>query len=355
MWFYRDWVVGAINRDLPYDQFVIAAACRRPVAGAPRKTKSSPPGFLRNSMLNEEGGIDPEQFRMEAMFDRMDAIGKSVLGLTIQCAQCHTHKFDPLDARRVLPAVRVLEQRPRVAARRLHAGRNDANRRVATRDAGDRGRFAAPHADWPERMAKWEAEVEGECSRVGGARARGIRRSRAAARNCRCSQITRCCAPAMRRRNAGYRVVARQPSSQRHGDAAGAIDRSEFAVRRPGAVVQGDVALDGDQDRGRAGDRRSQESSRSKSPRRPRIFRSRKRRWSRTSTTTRARSASSGRSSSPSTARTRPRGASTPDRAAATRRGRRCSSSKSRSTSRRRGAHDHPDARITAAGTATTT
>ncbi len=53
-------------------------------------------GFLRNSMINEEGGIDPEQFRMEAMFDRMDAIGKGMLGLTIQCAQCHTHKYDPL-------------------------------------------------------------------------------------------------------------------------------------------------------------------------------------------------------------------------------------------------------------------
>ena len=53
-------------------------------------------GFLRNSMINEEGGVDPEQFRMEAMFDRMDAIGKSILGLTIQCAQCHNHKFDPL-------------------------------------------------------------------------------------------------------------------------------------------------------------------------------------------------------------------------------------------------------------------
>src|SRR5207249_1221734 len=47
-------------------------------------------------MINEEGGIDPEQFRMEAMFDRMDAIGKGILGLTIQCAQCHNHKYDPL-------------------------------------------------------------------------------------------------------------------------------------------------------------------------------------------------------------------------------------------------------------------
>ena len=47
-------------------------------------------------MINEEGGVDPEQFRMEAMFDRMDAIGKGVLGMTIQCAQCHNHKYDPL-------------------------------------------------------------------------------------------------------------------------------------------------------------------------------------------------------------------------------------------------------------------
>src|SRR4029079_16766702 len=53
-------------------------------------------GCCVTSMINEEGGIDPEQFRMEAMFDRMDAIGKSVLGLTIQCAQCHNHKFDPI-------------------------------------------------------------------------------------------------------------------------------------------------------------------------------------------------------------------------------------------------------------------
>lgn len=53
-------------------------------------------GFLRNSMINEEGGIDPEQFRMEAMLDRMDAIGEGILGLTIQCGQCHSHNYDPL-------------------------------------------------------------------------------------------------------------------------------------------------------------------------------------------------------------------------------------------------------------------
>ncbi len=95
VWFYRDWVVNALNRDLPYDRFIIEQ-----LAGdlLPNATQDQivATGYLRNSMINEEGGVDPEQFRMDAMIDRMDAIGKGVLGLTIQCAQCHDHKFDPL-------------------------------------------------------------------------------------------------------------------------------------------------------------------------------------------------------------------------------------------------------------------
>src|SRR5438093_12144507 len=95
VWAYRDWVVAALNRDMPYNQFVIEQIAGDLLPNAPQDQIVAT-GFLRNSMINEEGGIDPEQFRMEAMFDRMDAIGKSILGLTIQCAQCHNHKFDPL-------------------------------------------------------------------------------------------------------------------------------------------------------------------------------------------------------------------------------------------------------------------
>ncbi len=95
VWFYRDWVVRALNADMPYNDFII-----KQLAGdllpEPTQDDRVATGFLRNSMINEEGGVDPEQFRMEAMFDRIDAIGKSVLGLTIQCAQCHTHKYDPI-------------------------------------------------------------------------------------------------------------------------------------------------------------------------------------------------------------------------------------------------------------------
>ncbi|MEZ5356791.1 MAG: PSD1 and planctomycete cytochrome C domain-containing protein [Bryobacteraceae bacterium] len=94
VWFYRDWVVDAFNRDLPYDRFIIEQIAGDMLPGATQSSRVAT-GFLRNSMINEEGGIEPEQFRMEAMFDRIDAIGKSVLGLTIQCAQCHNHKYDP--------------------------------------------------------------------------------------------------------------------------------------------------------------------------------------------------------------------------------------------------------------------
>jgi hypothetical protein len=92
---YRDWVIHALNRDLPYDQFIVEQIAGDLLPGADQGRRVAT-GFLRNSMINEEGGVDPEQFRMEAMFDRMDCIGKAVLGLTIQCAQCHSHKYDPL-------------------------------------------------------------------------------------------------------------------------------------------------------------------------------------------------------------------------------------------------------------------
>lgn len=93
--FYRDWVVSAMNDNMPYDQFVIKQIAGDLLPNATQDDKIAT-GFLRNSMVNEEGGAKPEQFRVEGIFDRMDAIGKSMLGLTTQCAQCHTHKYDPL-------------------------------------------------------------------------------------------------------------------------------------------------------------------------------------------------------------------------------------------------------------------
>src|SRR5262249_43083834 len=94
IWPYRDWVIQALNQDMPFDEFAIEqlAGDLLPNATVDQKVAT---GFLRNSMLNQEGGIEPEQFRVEALIDRMDALGKAFLGLTINCCQCHNHKYDP--------------------------------------------------------------------------------------------------------------------------------------------------------------------------------------------------------------------------------------------------------------------
>jgi hypothetical protein len=95
IWKYRDWVVNALNRDLPYDQFVIEqlAGDLLPNATIDQKVAT---GFNRNTQINQEGGIDPEQFRVESVLDRVNTFGTAFLGLTIACAQCHDHKFDPI-------------------------------------------------------------------------------------------------------------------------------------------------------------------------------------------------------------------------------------------------------------------
>jgi hypothetical protein len=98
IWKYRDWVVAALNRDLPYDQFVIEQLGGDLLPGATVDQKVAT-GFNRNTQINQEGGIDPEQFRIEAVMDRVATFGTAFLGLTVGCAQCHDHKFDPVTQR----------------------------------------------------------------------------------------------------------------------------------------------------------------------------------------------------------------------------------------------------------------
>ena len=95
VWPYRDWVIKAINDDLPFDQFTVEqlAGDLLPNATIDQRVAT---GFHRMTMLNEEGGIDPLEFRFYAMTDRVATTGTTWLGLTTGCAQCHTHKFDPI-------------------------------------------------------------------------------------------------------------------------------------------------------------------------------------------------------------------------------------------------------------------
>ena len=95
IWPYRDWVIHAINADMPFDQFTV-----QQIAGdilSPNDLQARiATGFHRNTMLNEEGGIDPLEFRFYAMNDRVATTGLVWMGLTTGCAQCHSHKFDPI-------------------------------------------------------------------------------------------------------------------------------------------------------------------------------------------------------------------------------------------------------------------
>ena len=98
IWKYRDWVVAALNRDLPFDQFAIEQLAGDLLPNATVEQKVAT-GFNRNTQINQEGGIDPEQFRVESVMDRVNTFGTVFLGLTVGCAQCHDHKFDPIKQR----------------------------------------------------------------------------------------------------------------------------------------------------------------------------------------------------------------------------------------------------------------
>ncbi|MEO8498198.1 MAG: DUF1549 domain-containing protein, partial [Planctomycetota bacterium] len=94
MWPYRDWVIQAINADLPFDQFTIEQLAGD-LLPTPTQDQLIATGFHRNTLINQEGGTDAEQFRNEAAVDRTNTTGAVWMGLTVGCAQCHTHKFDP--------------------------------------------------------------------------------------------------------------------------------------------------------------------------------------------------------------------------------------------------------------------
>ncbi len=94
-WPWRDWVVEAFNRNVPYDQFTLEqfAGDLLPNATAEQKLATC---FQRNHMTNGEGGRDPEESRVDYVLDRVNTMGTTWLGMTLGCAQCHTHKFDPI-------------------------------------------------------------------------------------------------------------------------------------------------------------------------------------------------------------------------------------------------------------------
>jgi hypothetical protein len=158
VWMYRDWVTQALNRDLPYDEFIIEQIAGDLLPNASQDQMIAT-GFLRNSMINEEGGIDPEQFRMEAMYDRMDAIGKGILGLTIQCAQCHSHKYDPLTQTEYYQLFAFLNNCHEGQISVYTTQQKEEWRATEALIRKIEDGLRAANLDWQERMAAWEESV----------------------------------------------------------------------------------------------------------------------------------------------------------------------------------------------------
>jgi hypothetical protein len=94
IWPYRDWVIRALNADLPFDQFTIEQLAGDLLPGATLEQKIAT-GFHRNTMTNTEGGVDDEEFRVAAVVDRVNTTMEVWMGTTMACAQCHNHKYDP--------------------------------------------------------------------------------------------------------------------------------------------------------------------------------------------------------------------------------------------------------------------
>ena len=168
IWPYRDWVVAALNADMPFDQFSIEQLAGDMLPNAtPQQIIAT--GLHRNSMLNEEGGIDPLEFRFHAMTDRMAVTGAAWLGLTLQCAQCHTHKFDPIPHREYYSMMAFLNNadEPDYAIRPPDADAQDAERQKKRAAL-----LAALPDQWPAGDIKWEtpkpsnATAEGDDLRI---------------------------------------------------------------------------------------------------------------------------------------------------------------------------------------------
>ncbi len=98
MWPWRDWVIQAFNTNMPYDQFVSWQLAGDLLPDA-TKAQILATGFNRNHKITQEGGVIDEEYRVEYVADRTNTFGKAFLGLTMECARCHDHKYDPIPTR----------------------------------------------------------------------------------------------------------------------------------------------------------------------------------------------------------------------------------------------------------------
>jgi hypothetical protein len=111
MWLWRDWVINAFNNNKSFDQFTVEQLAGDLLPNATRDQKLAT-GFVRNNMTTDEGGVDPDEYMDKYAADRVTTLGSVWLGMTIGCAQCHDHKFDPLKTKEFYQLYAFFDQVP---------------------------------------------------------------------------------------------------------------------------------------------------------------------------------------------------------------------------------------------------
>ncbi len=171
IWRYRDWVIEALNRNLPYDQFTIEQLAGDLLA-EPTLDQLLATAMHRNTMSNDEGGTDDEEFRVAAVKDRIETTMQVWMGLTVGCAKCHSHKFDPITQREYYQLYAFFNQTE-------DADNSEEIPRLATPTAANLEAIASAEADLAvleaklnvpdeqlfDRLPAWEATIGGWESR----------------------------------------------------------------------------------------------------------------------------------------------------------------------------------------------
>jgi hypothetical protein len=164
IWRWRDWVIGALNDNMPYDDFTIAQLAGDLLPDAtPQQILAT--GFHRNTQVNTEGGVNPEEFRHAAVVDRVNTTFAVWMGTTFACAQCHSHKYDPFTQREYYQIFSIFNQTDDFKTddpvmELAHVGREADYARL-------KAEVAAAQALWDEvtgqrdaKQAEWEETIQ---------------------------------------------------------------------------------------------------------------------------------------------------------------------------------------------------
>jgi mono/diheme cytochrome c family protein len=165
IWKYRDWVIDALNADMPFDQFTIEQIAGDMLPGATLEQEIAT-GFHRNTLVNEEGGTDKEQFRVEAVVDRVSTVGTVWLGLTVACARCHDHKYDAISQREFYQLFALLNNcsEPSLTFATEHQSKEEPA--LQAEIAQVKKRLAEVDKNSPGRQLGWEKIVREELRKL---------------------------------------------------------------------------------------------------------------------------------------------------------------------------------------------